>query len=283
MKQKIRFILPVFLFCTLLANAQTLKTPAPSPGQVIKQNFGLSDITIDYSRPGVKNRVIYGDVVPFGKIWRTGANNATKITFGDDVMVEGKAVKAGSYALYTVPNKDSWDIMLYKDLDMGGNVGDYKAENELMKFSVKPMPVNDKVETFTIAFADVAPTSLNIELVWEKTKVLFKVTTDIDERIMKNIDVVLAADKRPYHQAATYYLENNKDLKKALEWENTAIAGNPKAYWMWHNKAKILLKLNDKAGAIAAAEQSMTLAKEDKDDAYVRNNEKLIAEAKAAK
>lgn len=284
MKQKINLLVcaAALLFMTT-ASAQSLKLPAPSPGQTIKQNFGVSEITIDYSRPGAKNRVVYGDVVPFGKIWRTGANGSTKITFADDVMVEGKSVKAGTYALYSMPNKDSWEMMLYKDLTLGGNVGDYKAEDELVRFTVKPTVMNDKVETFTINFADVTPTTTNVELAWEKTKVAFKVATEFDEKVMKNIETTMAADKRPYHQAATYYLENNKDLNKALAWENIAIEQNPKAYWMWHNKAKIQLKLKDVKGAIASAEQSMALAKADKDDAYVKNNEKLIAEAKATK
>jgi hypothetical protein len=284
MKQKINLLVcaAALLFMTT-ANAQSLKLPAPSPGQTIKQNFGVSEITIDYSRPGAKNRVVYGDVVPFGKIWRTGANGATKITFADDVTVEGKSVKAGTYALYTMPNKDSWDMMLYKDLTLGGNVDGYKPEEELIRFTVKPTVMNDKVETFTINFADVTPTTTNIELAWEKTKVAFKVATEFDEKVMKNIETTMAMDKRPYHQAATYYLDNNKDLTKALAWENIAIEQNPKAYWMWHNKAKIQLKLKDVKGAIASAEQSMALAKADKDDAYVKNNEKLIAEAKATK
>ena len=113
--------------------AQQLKVPAPSPLQTIKQAFALSDITIEYSRPGVKNRVIFGDVVPFGKTWRTGANQTTKITFGEDVKVEGNPVTAGTYGIYSVPNKDSWDIMFYKDLTLAGNVAEYKPENEVLR------------------------------------------------------------------------------------------------------------------------------------------------------
>ena len=130
--------LAVGLSVSQFAQAQQLKVPAPSPSQTIKQAFGLSEITIEYSRPGVKGRTIYGDVVPFGKVWRTGANASTKITFGDDVKLEGNDVKAGTYALYSVPNKDSWELMLYKDLTLGGNVGEYKKENEVLRFVVKP-------------------------------------------------------------------------------------------------------------------------------------------------
>jgi hypothetical protein len=270
----------VLTAASISLNAQSFKSPAPSPLQTVKQAFALSDITIEYSRPGVKGRVIYGDVVPFGKVWRTGANSATKITFGEDVKVEGVAVAAGTYAMYSVPNKDSWEIMFYKDLTLGGNVADYKAENELTRFTVKSKILNDKVENFTIEIADITPTTANIELNWEKTRVAFNVVADIDAKVMKNIETALKADGRPYFQAANYYYDNNKDMAKAFEFVNKALEQNPKGYWIYNLKAKIQVKLNDKKGAIASAEQCVLLAKEDKDDAYVKMGEKLIAENK---
>ncbi|MDQ3048515.1 MAG: DUF2911 domain-containing protein [Bacteroidota bacterium] len=264
---------------TGVINAQ-LKVPAPSPLQTVKQAFALSDISVEYSRPSVKGRVIFGDVVPFGKVWRTGANSATKITFGEDVKVEGTAVVAGTYAIYTIPNKDSWEIMLYKDLTLGGNVAEYKKENEVARFTAKPKSITDKVETFTIDIADLSATSANIQLVWDKTRVSFNVVADIDAKMMKNIETALAADSRPYFQAATYYYDNNKDLAKAAEWTEKAIANNPKAYWILLLKAKIQAKQNNKAGAVATAEQVIVLAKEGKNDDYVAMAEKLIAENK---
>ena len=272
----------VFLFSSL--EAQTLKTPAPSPLQTIKQNFGLGEVSIEYSRPSAKGRVIYGDVVPFGNIWRTGANSATKITIGEDTKIEGNAIAAGTYAIYTLPGKDAWDIMFYKDLTLGGNVGDYKKEDEVLRVSVKPSAYAQKIETFTIDFSDMTATSCNVELLWEKTRVAFALTTEIDAKVMKNIETAMSpADKRPYFSAASYYYDNNKDLKQALEWVNKATEQNPKAYWVWHLKAKIQLKMNDTKGAIETAEKSKALALEDKDDAYVKNNDKLIAEAKGTK
>lgn len=282
MLQKIKTLLvaaTVTVVSTVTMNAQ-LKVPAPSPLQTVKQAFALSDLTIEYSRPGVKGRVIYGDVVPFGKVWRTGANGATKITFGEDVKVEGNAVTAGTYALYTIPNKDSWDIMLYKDLTLGGNVAEYKKENEVAHFTVKPKAITEKVETFTINVADVTSSSANVELNWEKTRVAFNVVADIDAKIMKNIDASLENDTRPYFQAASYYYENNKDLAKAGEWIDKAIANNPKAFYMVMLKAKIQLKQGDKAGALASAEKTIALAKEAKNDDYVAMAQKLIAENK---
>ncbi len=264
---------------TLSANAQ-LKTPAPSPAQTLDQAFALSNIKIEYSRPSAKGRVIYGDLVPFGKVWRTGANASTKITFGEDVKIEGMALAAGTYALYTIPNKDSWDILFYKDLKLGGDVANYKAENEVLKVKVKPSALANKVETFTMNVADITATTANIELTWEHTRVAIKVTAEIDAVVMKNIEKLVITDSRPYFAAATYYYDNDKDLKLALEWVDKAFALNPKGYWIIHLKAKIQLKMKDYAGAIASAEKSKALAVEDKDDSYVANNDKLIAEAK---
>lgn len=261
-------------------NAQQLKVPAPSPLQTLKQAFALSEITIEYSRPSVKGRTIYGDVVPFGKVWRTGANSSTKITFGEDVKVEGKDVAAGTYAIYSIPNKDSWEIMLYKDLTLGGNVAEYKAENEVVKVKVTPTALSNKVETFSINVADITANTCAIELIWDKTRIAFNVTAEIESKIMKNIETTMNKDSRPYFQAANYYYENNKDLAKALEWVNKAVEQNPKAYWVVLLKAKIQLKSKDNKGAITTAEQAMALAKEAQDDAYVKMAEKLIAEAK---
>ena len=272
--------LALIILCSSNAFAQQLKVPAASPLQTIKQAFGISEITIEYSRPSVKGRVVFGDVVPFGKIWRTGANSTTKITFGDDVKIEGVDVKAGTYGFYTVPNADSWEIMLYKDLTLGGNVADYKTENEVIRVKVKPTVLANKVETFTMGLADVTSTAANIELTWDNTKVAVAVVTEIDSKIMKTIENTIVTENRPFYQAASYYYENNKDLKQALEWTEKAMKAYPKAYWVVLLKAKIQLKLNDKKGAIATANQVIIMATTDKDDSFVKQAEKLIASAK---
>ena len=268
---------------TLGISAQQLKVPAPSPLQTLDQAFALSNIKIEYSRPSVKGRVIFGDLESFGEIWRTGANASTKITFGEDVKVEGNALAAGTYALYTIPNKDNWEVMFYKDLALGGDVANYKKENEALRINVKPSTLSNKVETFTINVADITSNTANIEMLWEQTRIAFNVVADIDSKIMKNIESSIEKDSRPYYQAATYYYENNKDLSKALAWINKAVEQNPKAFWVLHTKAKIQAKQKDFAGAIAAAEQSMALAKEAKNDDYVKLNENLIAEVKKQK
>jgi len=283
--RKIKLIATALLMgvCIMNINAQQLKVPAPSPLQTIDQAFALSNIKIEYSRPSAKGRVVFGDVVPFGKIWRTGANASTKITFGEDVKIEGNDLAAGTYALYTLPNKDQWEIMFYKDLSLGGSVADYKIENEVLKIKVKPAAVASKTETFTINVANLTSNSATIELLWEQTRIAFNVKADIDAKIIKNIEAAVEKDNRPYYQAASYYYENDKELPKALEYINKAGEQNPKAYWVAHLKAKIQVKLKDNQGAIASAEKSLQLATEAKDDAYIKMNEKLIAEVKKSK
>jgi Protein of unknown function (DUF2911) len=279
--KNVKQIMAIIVLIAISINATAqLKLPAPSPLQTIKQAFGLSDVTVEYSRPGAKNRVIFGDVVSFGKVWRTGANSSTKITFGDDVKIEGKDVKAGTYALYSIPNKDSWKIMLYSDITLGGNVEEYDATKEVISFMVKTTKLNDKVETFNINMAAITAKTMSLELVWENTKVALAISTDIDTKIMKNIESNVIKDSKPYFQAATYYYDNDKDLKMASEWVDKAMANNPKAYWMAMLKAKIALKNKDVKGAMVAAELCKTLATEDKDDAYVKQANKFLADLK---
>lgn len=271
-------LLAIFHFS---ASAQ-LKTPQPSPTQTIKQNFGVGEVTLEYSRPSVKGRVVFGDLVPFGKVWRTGANATTKITFSEDVTIEGKAVAAGTYGIYSVPNKTEWEVMLYKDLTLGGDVSNYKPENEVLRVKVKPTMAMTKTETFTMNFADVTPTTCVLELAWEKTHVALKLTTDIDAKVMKSIETSMepTPDKRPYFQAANYYYENGKDLNKAFEWVNKAIDQNPKAFWALTLKAKILAKQKDFKGSIETSEKAISVAKAEQNDDYVKINEKLIADTK---
>ena len=264
-----------------IAQAQSIKTPAASPTQTITQDFALGSIKIEYSRPSVKDRVIFGDLVPYNVAWRTGANNSTQVTFSDSVKVNGTSVAPGSYALYTIPSQSEWEIVFSKNLTLGGDMGEYKAADEVARFKTKSATMNDKMETFTIIINNIRSTSCSIDLMWDKTKVSIPVTTEVDGRIEKQIAKELApGDRKPYYAAANYYYENGKDLNKALEWATKAVDNNPNAFWMSHLKAKIQMKLKDYPGAIKSAETSMAKAKEEKNDEYVKFNEKLIAEAK---
>jgi hypothetical protein len=270
-----KIVLLLSLFVSMGAIAQGIKTPAPSPTQTIKQDFALSSIELNYSRPTTKGRKIFGDLVPFGAMWRTGANGATKVTFGEDVKVGGVAVKAGSYALYTIPNANEWEVILNKGVNNGGLSG-YKAEEDVARFKVPSMSLPFALESFTMIISDVMPNSANIQILWENTAVSIPVEANIDANVMKQIDAAMNVDNRPYFAAASYYFDNGKDMAKALEWANKAVEAQPKAYWVAHLKAKIQAKMGDKAGAKATALKSIELAKEAGNPDYVVLNEKLI-------
>ena len=272
-----------FIFCAmaivalLSVKAQTIKTPFPSPPQTIKQDFGISSIELSYSRPGVKGRRVFGDLVPFGKVWRTGANNATTINFADDVTIGNAKIPAGKYGLLTIPDKDSWTIIISKQVDVT-NPADYKQESDVVRVTVKPLAMKDKVETFTMQFANVKPSTCDLQIIWENTAVVLPISTEVDAKVMKQISDVMEKDNRPYFQAGLYYLDNNKDLNQAVAWFDKAIEQNPKAYWALHQKANALAKLGKKQEAKATAQKSMDVAKEEKNDDYVRLNEKLLAQ-----
>ncbi|WP_338877064.1 DUF2911 domain-containing protein [Spirosoma sp. SC4-14] len=266
--------------CSITTATAQLKIPAASPFQSTKQSFGLGDITIDYSRPAAKGRVIFGDLVPFGKVWRTGANATTKITFSDDVNVAGKEVKAGTYGLFTIPGKTSWQVMLSKELNLGANVADYKLENEVARVEVKPTTLPYKVETFTINIADILPGSATLEIMWDKTRIAVPLTVNIDPIISQNIKASMASDKPAYFEAASYYYDTNRDLPQALSWASKAVEQNPNAFWIMLLKARIELKLKDKQSAIASAQKTVELATTAKNADYVKMANDLIASAK---
>ena len=266
--------------CSLVTAQAQLKVPAASPLQTTKQSFALGDITLEYSRPAMKGRAIFGDLVPYDKVWRTGANATSKITFSSDVKLEGKEVKAGTYGLFTIPGKTTWEVMLSKDLNLGANVGDYKKENEVVRVQVKPTMLANKTENFTINLADIMPTSAVLEIMWDKTRVPVTITADIDPTIVKNIEASMASDKPAYFEAASYYYDTNRDLKQALGWVTKATEQNPKAFWIMLLKSRIELKLNEKASAIASAEKTVALATEAKNADYVKMANDLIASAK---
>jgi tetratricopeptide (TPR) repeat protein len=265
---------------TTMVKAQTIPFPQPSPACTISQNFATSKIEISYARPSAKGRKVFGDVVPYGKFWRTGANSATTVSFGEDVKINGTDVKAGKYGLITFPGENEWIVVLTKDLNVN-SADAYKQENDVARFTVKVEKNPNYVETFTIDAANMRNDACDLMLKWEQVIVRLKVMSFYDERLTKQVAEVMAKDSRPYFGAANYYYDNNKDLGQALIWVNKAIEANPKAYWVWLLKAKIQKGQKDYAGAIESSNKSMELAKADNDDAYIKNNEKLQAEIKA--
>lgn len=278
----------LLLMIASIAGIAQIQTPQPSSAASVSSVVGLTDVKIDYSRPKAKGRKIFGEgadyLVPFGQIWRTGANNGTKITFSDDVKVEGTAVAKGEYLIFSWPGAAEWTISLYKDIAIGGNTAGYDQTKEAARFKVKAEKLTERVETFTMGISDIADnnSSAKVQISWENTTAKFTVAVDYDAKVMKSIEANTKVSPGNYTAAANYYLENGKDLKKALEWIDLGIAGNPGAFWNIHTKAKIQKALGDKAGAIATAQKSLELATKNKDGdfGYIKLNEDLIKSLK---
>lgn len=268
-----RLLLCLSLFISVAVSAQNLKTPSASPSQTIKQEFALSSIEVNYSRPSMKGRKIFGGLVPYGEKWRTGANGPTTIKFGQDVTVGGKDVKAGTYSIITAPGQSSWQVMLCKE---GTSVFNFKDADVVTTFTAESMTMPFDFETFTIVIDNMTSNSADVSFLWEKTAATFKVEADIDSDIMAQIDNVMNKDNKPYFAAASYYFENGKDLNKAVEWARKAADAQPDAYWVRHLLAKAEAKAGNKAAALAAAKASMELAQKGGNMDYVRLNEALI-------
>ena len=282
MKKTLLIIAMAVMF--MVSEAQ-IQTPAASPAGSVSSTIGLTDVKIEYFRPRLKGRKIFGEkdvMYPHGTIWRTGANSGTKISFSDDVKVENIDIPKGEYLIFTWPGAGEWTVSLYKDISLGGNTGGYDASKEAAKFKVKTKQLAEKVETFTISIDDIAADnkSAKVTLAWENTAVPFTVTVDFDAKVMKSIEANTKVNPANYFQAASYYLETGKDLNKALEWINIAAESNPKAYWILHQKAKIQKGLGDKKGAMQSATASLNSAKEAKNQDYQTMNEELIKSLK---
>jgi len=261
-------------------NAQELKMPAPSPTAVLKQDFSTSNIEINYSRPSMRGRKIFGGIVPFGEVWRTGANGATKITFGEDVTLNGKAIKAGTYALYTIPSEKEWKVIINTGISNWG-VSGFNEKDDVATFSVPVIKTSETVQSFTISIDNITINSAEISLAWENTKAVIKVAADNDKRISDYLETAINNPKKPYQQAANYYLETGRNLDKAAEYADKAIAENPQAFWLYWLKARIYQKQNKKSDALNAANKSAELAAATPYAAeYKRNAEKLAQEMK---
>lgn len=267
----------VFIAFACLSVEAQLKTPAPSPGQTVKQDFGLADIELSYSRPAVKGRKIFGDLVPYGAVWRTGANSATTLTFGDDVSIGGTKIPAGKYGLLTIPGKKNWTIIISKQTDVTSPAA-YKPEMDLVRVTADVAKTKSHAETFTIQFANITPSTCDLQISWDKSVVTLPIKTEIDSKVMASIDKAMKADKPPYFQAAMYYMENGKDLNQALAWFNKAVEAQPNAFWIQHQWANCLAKLGQKNEAKTAALKSKELAAAANNDDYVKLNDKLLKE-----
>lgn len=252
--------------------------PAPSPTQTIKQDFGLGKIELTYSRPGIKDRQVFGEnseLVPLGKPWRTGANAATKIHFSDAVTIGGTALDSGSYVIYTIPGKTQWDVVLSKGNTYPGT-DDFKESDDVLHYKASVAPIKEKVETFTMQFANIKNESCELHLRWGNTDVAVPITTNIKDRIRSQLDAAMQGDKKPYFQAANFYYDYDKNYTKALEYINKATEENPKAFFMFLQKARIQKDMGDKAGAKASALKTIELAKEANNADYENFANKLL-------
>lgn len=277
------FVSSLLLSAGLFAQAPKVQFPAPSPAASFKQRAGLTDIEVVYSRPGVKDRTIFGGLVPYGQVWRTGANSATKITFSTAVKFGGADIPAGHYELFTIPGKQEWTVIIHKDSSQWGAYK-YDQKNDVARVTAKPVTLKKAVETFTIEINDLRDDSATLNFIWDKTHVSVSLQFDVTEKLLPQIKAAMAAPGEKsanlYFQSAGFYYDHDQDLNQALEWVTAATSGPKPLFYMVHLKAKILAKQGNKPAAIAAAKQSSELAAEAKNDDYVRLNKNLIASLK---
>ncbi len=278
MKKNMLFIMALAMsFCM---NAQ-LQTPQPSTFTKIEQVVGLTDVTLEYSRPNMKERQIFGDLVPYGAIWRTGANAKTKITFSDDVVVGGTTLKSGTYAILTIPNKDAWEVVFYTDHAGGGAPKELDKEKvaAIVKAEAYQLPI--KIETFTISFDDITNNSAVIGILWESTYVGVEFKVPTAEKTKENIIKVMSNNPKAndYYSAAVYYFQEDIDVKQAKEWIDKAISMSEKpAFWQLRQQSLIYAKAGDKKGAIEAAKKSLKASEEAENDDYIKMNKESLKE-----
>lgn len=279
-------LIALFVVASLVAEAQVL-APQPSPSATVSTVVGLTDVKVDYSRPKMKGRKVFGEgndfITPYGHIWRTGANQGTNVTFSDDVKIGNSTVAKGTYRLLSIPGATEWTVIFSKDMTLAGNDPEgYKQENDAARITVKSEKIAQTIETFTIEISDIADNSkmANLQIMWENTSVKVPFSVDFDKKVQASIDANTKVNPNNLFAAANYYYDNGKDMKQALDWATAAAAARPDAYWMLHLKAKIQKSLGDKAGAIASANASKTIAQKDNDAAYVKMNDDLIKSLK---
>jgi len=276
----------LFALCLCLTSTLCMRieaqvsTPAASPFGTIEQQVGLTDVTVEYSRPSAKGRTVFGEVVPFGEVWRAGANAVTKITFSTDVTFGASTLKAGAYALLITPNKDNWQLHFFNYDKSSWST--YIADGAPAAAAVIPAKTSAlpfKVETFTIGIGNLTNHGATLNFIWESTYAEAAFTVATETAVMASIEKVMSGPSAgDYYSAASYYLSEGKDLKQALSWINTSLEKGGDRFWILRTKSLIQAGLGDKAGAIETAKKSSQLAQEAGNDEYVRMNAKSVAE-----
>ena len=276
MLKKLTFLLMI-VGAISTSNAQ-IKTPQPSPSAKMEQVVGLTNVTLEYSRAAMRGRTIFGDLVPYGQVWRTGANANTKITFDTNVTIAGQELKKGTYAVYTIPNEKSWDVIFYSDSNNWGTPQKWDDTKAAVKTTIEVYEMPMKIESFTMTFDDLATGSAVLGILWENVYVGVKFEVPTDIITSKSIETVMAGPSgNDYFQAATYYHTEGKDLKQALAWMQKATAGENPPFWYLRRMSLIQADLGDKKGAIATAQKSLAAAENAKNDDYVKMNKESIA------
>ncbi|MDR1877430.1 MAG: DUF2911 domain-containing protein [Flavobacteriaceae bacterium] len=281
-----RIILTVMIMSfSFFGEAQTIKTPAASLKSKVEQMVGLTDVEYVYSRPNKKGRVIFGGLVPYGQIWRTGANENTTIKFGDDVEIDGITIPKGKYALYTIPREDEWDIILYSDSENWGVPENWEENKIVLKTTVPVKKVEESIESFTIGINNLSDNSAQLQFLWDQTRVEVKIDVPTQKIANASIEGILSnpnADANAYYASANYYLQSGGDMKKALNWINRAIdlKQGSSPYWYFRIKSQIQAKLGDLKGAIESAEKSLEGAQKEGNKDYIDLNTNAIKEWK---
>tara|TARA_B110000483_G_scaffold227672_1_gene289681 strand:- start:6750 stop:7586 length:837 start_codon:yes stop_codon:yes gene_type:complete len=274
--KKMKYLL-VFVCSYGLAQIQTLQT---SPSAKIEQVVGLTNITIDYSRPAKRDRKIMGELVPMGEIWRAGANENSTLSFSDPVKVGGKNLDAGTYSLFIRPGKSMWEVFFYTETDNWGLPEKWNTESIAVVVETEIIQLKNTIESFTISLDDLYNNGANINIMWENTKVSIPIEVPTHSKMMSSITKTIKKDpkSRDYYNAAIYYRQSNQDLNQAKKWIAKAIEMDPDKFWMYRQQSLILAQLNEKDIAIAAAKTSLKLAQEAGNMDYVRLNTKSIKE-----
>lgn len=278
-----RAIIFTLLLLTVNLSFSQINTPRVSPASEVKQMVGLTEIEIEYSRPSMRGREVFGNLVPFGKVWRTGADSSTKISFDTDVIISGKTIPSGTYSIFSVPNEESWEIIFYSDVELWGVPRDW-SKNKIVfssQFDVKNLDKSNTVQTFTISFNDLTNNDVNMSISWENTAVDIKIEVPTRSMVESDINKVLSDNPKSsdYYAAAVFYRQENINLDKALEWMNKAIEMNESPrFWQYRQQSLIMAANNKFYDAVNAAKKSLDLAIEADNQDYVKMNKESIAE-----
>lgn len=280
MKKIILFLCAGFMTVTGFSQIQV---PQPSPSAKIVQKVGLTDVIVEYSRPGMKGRTIFGNLVPYNEIWRTGANANTKITFSDNVSIGGEELEMGTYAIYTIPKKNEWEVIFYKDSNNSGLPQEWDEEKVALRTTAQVQEMPFKMETFTILIDELQNDSAALNFVWENTAAKLEFEVPTDATTMASIERVMnGPTPNDYFAAASYYYDEKKDMQQAYEWIQKAVVGDKAPYWILRKKALIEAELGKKKAAIESAKLSRTAAEKAGNKDYVKMNNDSLREWGAA-